>query len=492
MPMPADPSTADSGAASRSGHRIRRSLGASLAALSVLAPLPVMALLFAKSAGATPGVEGATPLLPAAFIASGSTPAHIETWAIDDGCSGGGGASSALVRRWLTVAESNCGPLVNKANRDCQTKRVDYCSVVQYMDTDWIYADALLPLPRKTPSDWWLHAPGSATGARIFGHQEGGGYLLNQSVPAVRDWFSDYVRRYYNADTGLVMDDQSPSLSEELYYSTCGCKTTHEIASDSVLRAAHNAMSAALKHRNGSQFLQVDNTLAPNPFLPQGLNMLDSAAGVDGLIAEGEPEQYGGVMDPYYSTLLDQIAYIQDRTAAFVVPMSHGYANAPTLMQSRRVQEATVLLGFEPDRIVDWADLEVGSTHLSVWPEEGIYPSEPLESMQAPGGNGCLAGTGVVCSTGGHNDLEVAPGIYRREFGSCALYSVAFGPCAAVVNSTAAPVAVRSSWLRQNYGHVVTLVGGDVQSGGRISLKGAAFSANSTVVPAHDALLLSR
>lgn len=478
----------------RSGARIhgRRSARRVLTPLSLLIPLSIIALMFTTNAGAASGLQGASPLLPAAFVANGSTPAHIETWAIDDGCSGGVGANAKLVRQWLTVAESNCGTLVHKANQDCESRRIEYCAVVQYLDTDWVYADSELPLPRNTPSDWWLHAPGGSSASMIFGNQEGGGHLLNQSVAGVRDWFRSYIQHYYNDDTGLVMDDQSPSLSEELYYSTCGCKTTQEIGSNAGLIAAHNAMSSALKHRNGTQFLQVDNTLAPNPFLPQGLNMLDRTAGVDGLIAEGEPEQYGGVMDPYYSTLLDQIAYIENRTAAFVVPMSHGLANAPTQARSRRVQEATMLLGFEAYRIVDWADLESDSTHLSVWPEEGIYPSEPLQSMQAPGGAGCLAGTGVVCSTGGHNDLQVAPGIYRREFGSCALRSVRFGPCAAIVNSTAAPVIVRSGWLRQHYGHTATLVGGDVQSGGHINLSGAAFTPNTTVVPAHDALLLTR
>ena len=90
------------------------------------------------------------------------------------------------------------------------------------------------------------------------------------------------------------------------------------------------------------------------------------------------------------------------------------------------------------------------------------------------------------------NGLEADWLEYRREFGSCAMRSVSFGPCAAVVNSTATPVVVRSAWLRQRYGHVLTLVGGDIQAGGRISLHGANFAANTTVVPAHDALLLTR
>src|SRR3982074_389114 len=42
---------------------------------------------------------------PAAGVAT-----HVDTWALDDGCNGGVGAGAALVRSWLTYAESNCGP----------------------------------------------------------------------------------------------------------------------------------------------------------------------------------------------------------------------------------------------------------------------------------------------------------------------------------------------------------------------------------------------
>ena len=45
-----------------------------------------------------------------------------------------------------------------------------------------------------------------------------------------------------------------------------------------------------------------------------------------------------------------------------------------------------------------------------------------------------LAGNGNVCSTGGHNDIQVAPGVYRREFGTCYDKGVRFGACAAIVS----------------------------------------------------------
>jgi hypothetical protein len=418
------------------------------------------------------------------------TDQHIDTWAFDDGCNGGARASSALIHKWVSFAEQNCGPLASKALKDCHSGGQEYCYVIQYMDTDWVYGQADIPIRNSAPNSWWLHSSTNRS-TRVFGNQEGGGYLMNQTLPAVRAWWRRYVRTYYNHDDGLLMDDQSSSLSEELFYSTCKCHSTYEIRSNTVLRDGHNAMSSELTHTNGAHFLQADNTLAPNPFLPQGLNMLDTSAGVDGLIGEGDPEQYG-VLDPFYSTLLDQLAYVLTKTTGFVVPMSDGKAGARTQTRSRRVQEATVLLAFEPGRMVDWADLEIGNKRLAVWPEEGIYPAgHALQTMTAPGGRGCLHGYGVVCSSGGHNNLEVAPGVYRREFTSCDNQGAAFGACATIINTNAHAVTVQASWLRQRYHHEITLHGGDIQSGGKINLAGAKFAPGASKIPADDAILLA-
>jgi hypothetical protein len=249
-------------------------------------------------------------------------------------------------------------------------------------------------------------------------------------------------------------------------------------------------MSAAMTHSDGRPYLQIDNSLPPNPFLPQGFDLIDRSKGVQGLIREGSPES-NGTLDPYYSTLLDQIAYVANRTDGFVVPLSYGAAGAAYQQQSRRVQEATILVGYSPKHLVDWAALEQGSNNLAVWPEAGIYPTAPVQTMQSPGGNGCLAGAGGVCSTGGHNDVQVAPGVYRREFGACYNQGVRFGPCAAIMNTTASPVTIKSSWLTRSYGHQVTFVGGDAQSGGAVDLAGGAFTPDSTTVGAQDAAFLA-
>lgn len=436
--------------------------------------------------------RGAHRRLHRAHGASGPVAGHTPTWAYDDGCNGGAGAGPTLVRRWLSFAESNCGPSATKASSDCHVDGHVYCKVMQYLDTDWAFGEDHVPMVGAgSSSAWWLHTPSSQAFSTISTSSLGGGYLMNQSSPSVRSFFRSYVRSYYNSDDGLLMDWQSPSLAQELYYSTCGCTSTLEIPSNALLQAAHQKMAAALTHRNGAPFMQVDNSLPVNPYLPQGLGMLNRAIGVDAWVAEGEPMD-DGTLDAYYSTLLDQTAYVTNRTSGFVVLLSLGSPRAAYQGQSRRVQEATVLLGYKPGRVVDWADLEAGSGNLAVWPEEGIYPTAPVQSMAAPAGRGCLAGTGSVCSRGGHNSLEVAPGVYRRVFRACYDRRVRFGACAAIMNTTGAPVVVRAAWLRHvSLRHQITFVGGDVQSGGRIDLKGAPFRAGLTTVGPDDAVLLA-
>lgn len=439
-----------------------------------------LALLVATVAVLTTGVA-----------ARARVPGHMPVWAVDDGCNGGAGTGAGFVRHWLTFAESNCGFGATKALRDCHARRRRYCQVMQYMDTDWEYADSAVRMATAASSNWWLHEPAPNVGVSIHSNFNGGGYLINQLQSATRGYFRSLVRNHFDAYDGLFMDEQSASLGEELYYSSCGCSSTSEIRTDRALQQAHTLMSAALTHRNGRPFLQVDNSLAPNPFLPAGLNMLDRAAGVDAVVGDGLPESFG-TLDPYYSTLLDQIAYVDHRPGAFQVLMSEGAAGAGYQAQARRIQAATMLLGFSGGHLVDWANLELGSRDLAVWPEEGIYPTRPVQTMRRPRGRGCLAGTGAVCARGGHRDLQVAPGVYRRAFRRCYDRGVAFGACAAVVNTSARPVVVRARWVGRGLHHEITLAGGDVQSGGSLDRTSVPFRANVTTVAPGDALLLAR
>jgi hypothetical protein len=426
---------------------------------------------------------------PAATTSSapstGTPPNHVATWAYDDGCNGGTGASAALVQQWVTYAESNCGPAATKASTDCHAAGAAPCTAVAYVDANKIYPDSV-PIAQDSQESWWLHQPGFSDKAhRLSTPDFGGGQLLNQTSPGVRSWYQHFVSTSFNSYDGLMMDDTNAGLGAELWGS--GATKSQEIGTDAALQAAHTQTSQSMTHADGTPFLQIDNGINVNPYLPTPFKMLNDSSAVHGLIAEGVPENNGTLVS-FYSTMLDDMAYVNQTSHDFMVLLSYDPAGS---LQSRRVQAASVLLGYSQGHTVGWSDLEQNSSNLAVWPEAGIVPTDAVQSMGTPGGTGCLAGNGDVCSTGGHNDVQVATGVYRREFKTCYQNGTVFGACAAIVNTTGSAVTIQKSWLTQTYSHRVTMNGGDVQSGGTVSLAGADFTPGSTTIAAKDAALLS-
>jgi hypothetical protein len=59
------------------------------------------------------------------------------------------------------------------------------------------------------------------------------------------------------------------------------------------------------------------------------------------------------------------------------------------------------------------------------------------------------------------------------------------------VNTTGATVTVQGGWLRQAYGHQLTLSGGDVQSSGTVNPSGAGFTPNVSQIAADSATVLT-
>jgi hypothetical protein len=439
-------------------------------------------------------------------------PLHTETWAYDDGCNGGAGAAPALVRGWVTFAETNCAGWTRrrpgKAMRDCHARRLSYCLVMEYLNADVIYRDTMPPgfSPRAAPESWFLHDPAPEQAYRLVAPaaEYGGGWAMNPQSRGYQTWLRGYVNTHFPGVDGLFMDAEQAALP----FSGLSTGSSQEIGSTAHLQAAHAAMAAALRGPDGRPYPQVDNTIPDcgNPYEPglgigPGGNMLRRP--VIGLLAEDCPESYGS-LSPYYPDLLDDIAYITNATRGFTVLLPYGTAGAPYQDQSRRVSEATVLLAYAPGRVVIWPELEQGSARLSIWPEEGIYPTAPLQSMARPSGRGCLvARSGVPCPRGGHNDLQVLAatcpidgghypcGVFRREFGACYDRARSIGGCAAIINDTSQSVTVERSWLTRSYTSIITLRGGDVQSGGTIDPRGGLFVPGLTQIPAGDALLLA-
>ena len=110
-------------------------------------------------------------------------------------------------------------------------RRTAFCDVIQYLDTNWIYQNGSPPWHPFTAA---ARKAGTSTcrgrQPAIVSSGYGGGYLINQTNPAVQSFFQSYVRSHYGAEDGLMMDDQSASLSSQLFYATCGCGSTRRSA----------------------------------------------------------------------------------------------------------------------------------------------------------------------------------------------------------------------------------------------------------------------
>jgi hypothetical protein len=463
------------------------------------------------------------------FGLGSSVPKHTETWAYDSStlntdCNGGYGASSSLVQQWVTYAEVACGippPTFNgspsKAVNDCHLNGKVICKVIEYIDPNIIYPTCSFEWNGNSnfkgwnsvaQESWYLHQPGVAPTSATRLKQPGGcgGYYVNNANPAVQAFYENEVKSLSDFNEngqidGLFVDDNAGSLIGAFGDSTyCQAQSTqdsntcgsYEITTDSQLQQAHEAMAAALQQANGTPYFQVNNGIGDNPYQYNSIDMYNNPSSVMGMAAEESPVGSGSLIANWrYSQLLDDMAYVDHTTNDFIVLLSEDNQGSTTQNNSRMVQAATVLLGYEPTHIVSWSDLEGNTNNLAVWPEEGIYPTNPVQTMGAPSGTGCFAGTGAECPTGGHNDIQVATGVYRREFGQCYNQGTAFGPCAVIVNDSSSSVTVPSSWLTQSYGHQITMVGGDVQSGGTVNLAGASFSPGSTSVASGDAIMLA-
>jgi hypothetical protein len=444
-----------------------------------------------------------------------SVPAHVETWAYVDSCHGVGPGQTTLVRRWVTFAETKCATDHQLAPADCRAGSVSYCRSMSYIDPnlDWSKARFGMVVPVCTHTkadvsgcaneDWFVHAAGYHDRAHRLTWTSplyGSGFLLNGANPSLDRFVVGFADRALSAYDGLMVDDVDASVQEQLYGSGDPVYTSSdELRTDDAVQRAHVTLAGKL----ASSFLEVDNGLSVNPSGLPAFTLLNRPAKVVGLVAESYPEDGAtNTLASWYSTGLDDIAYMENTprlSRDFIVLL--GYNPSGSLV-ARRVEEATVMLGFEPGRIVDWADLDEDKPGLAIWPEEGLYFTEPLQTMRMPTGSDCMNGLGGPCQ-GGHADLQVAggtnaheqtggAGVYRREFRECFLDRAPIGGCAAIINDTDRSVVVSASWLTQHYGHEITFVGGDVQSRGRLNVGGAGFTAGRTVIAPDDAALLSR
>jgi hypothetical protein len=435
------------------------------------------------------GTVGSTPSPDPSSspVATGTTPSHIPTWAYDEYWAQGENATSAQVQAYVTYAEGGKGN--DKAPSDCGAS--SSCSSVFYLNATLVY-DCNSAFIAEASEEWYVHENGYTDSAhRLVGtySQPCNGassyhvYAANFANAGVQAYFENYLRQNADGWNYYFMDDTSGTVVDQFYGPTggmCGgiCYSTEEFPTNAAVVAGHGSFVAGMTHSNGSPMKFFYNGLSyDGATTPNDLDVEQSSGNFVGAACENCVVDNGIPVPGMYGDALNGMAEMDAIAGAQFIVLSNGFAAAGSASQieQRLITIAIAWLGFSPGHTVVWENLEDNTNNLAVWPEEQLYPLQPVESMSTSS-----------------QDISVATGIYRREFAACYQKGTSIGPCAAIINATGSAVTVESSWLKQGYGHVVQLVGGDTLSGGSVSLTTSTFSANSTTVPPSQALLLVR
>jgi hypothetical protein len=428
---------------------------------------------------------------------TGPGPYHIATWANDLYFSEGSLANPAQVSKYVSYAESGLNN--SKALDDCKSFP-GTCKSVYYFDPSDVYFSTTCPyapdaaIIAAASENWFVHQQGYTDSAhRVNGvmHQNCNGTTLqipiwttNDGSASVQAWWNAELQNNADGFDLGFMDDTQSRVVDQYYYRSGGgclpwpslCSTTQEVTDDASVRAGHVSFVNAMTHRNGQPWKFAFNSLNfDGQQVSVSVQLLTATSRFVAGVCEGCAISNGRIEAQNYSRILDTMNAVNATPGAFIL---HSTDRAPngssTEISERLITTGLVWLGYSEGHTIAWPDLEDSSQSLAVWPEDLLYPSDPIQTMGS-----------------GSNDLQVIPGVWRREFRSCYQAGVPLGPCAALVNSTSNGVVVQASWLTQAYGHIVSLTGGDIISGGSASVSSAAFQPGTTAIPASGALLLA-
>jgi len=419
-------------------------------------------------------------------------PYHIGTFAGDSYTGQGAYATAAQVNLLLSYAD-NQGE--TKALADCHSGS-NTCKTDFYMrpyaiedpSTSGCSKQPDASIMAAASESWFVHNTGYSDSAhRVWGKSAAGCTMwsMNPNSAAMQTWWQSYL--WAHADSyDLIFLDMSPmSLQNATWFTSGGgcspwpskCLSTQELPDDTAVVAAHVAFVSSMSHTSGSPMQFLYQQAYPSRTESGDLSALRSTSKLVGVTCEGCIANIAATVVPSnYQTYLNEIAQVTAGGNDFLI-ISHGSSptGSSTQLLQRLVTTGFAWLAYSDGHTFVEPNLERTTNNLAVWPEDLVYPSAPLQTM-----------------TSGASDLQVAPGVWRREFATCFQQSRFFGHCAAVLNSNGSAVTVTSSWLTQSYRHVVSLSGGDVLSGGVASITSSAFTANVTTVPAGGALLLAQ
>jgi hypothetical protein len=395
------------------------------------------------------------------------------------------------VAQLVTYAESGYGN--GKAAADCSA-HPGTCRSVYYFAPNLVYNSVRCPMYPSSEiiaaasESWYIHDAGYTDAAHrvssTYNESCDGATIsvpvwrINDSVAGVQQWWSNELQTYADGYDLYFMDNTHANVVNQYYaclpYPSY-CYTTQEMPDDAAVVAGHASFVNALNHQDGRPMQFVFNSLNfDGKTVSPGVALFAASPRFVGASCESCAVYEGTYYPQNYARILNTMAAV-NTTQGFFVLLSKDSTAAGSSAQiaERLLTTALVWLGYSEGHTVVWPDLEQQTQGLAVWPEDLIYPSAPLETMSS-----------------GAADLQVAPGVYRREFTTCYLAGTSFGHCAAIVNANATSVTVQASWLSQNYGHVIGVAGGDVLSGGSVSVYGQPFVPGSTAIPAYQAIIL--
>lgn len=441
-------------------------------------------------------------------------PYHVETWAgyhyggVDEGVE----SARSTMWKWVTYLDGGW-----PYNRDVCDVRGHPCQTVDYINASnqyfgecgWSAAVVYGGLTQQhtLAESAWLHVkPPLAYATRIFnnhytrcvaGTANTGLFINKKSVSGAGNalaFFNTFLNKRYRQRWPDYLMNDDVDLFNNLWPTRL---SAYEYRSWLDLQNAQAAFLGGEVNKNGKPQNLFFNGCGDNPAAATGVTLVKMRANIVGCITE----------DNVNSSAFrnGRVLYSLDNCARVTLNPNGGiFVNGPNSeggVVARRRATAFNMLCYVPGREVFWEEEEWGSKYVNVFPEEGIYPTLPIQSMRMPAhcpdeelsstgpGND---GAGIdPCKAHGHNDLLISgtKTVERREFAKCYNRGKHIGRCAVILNADAWPVSVRSNWLTQRYAHTMDMNGGTIDAAGTVTLTKPITPAGTSIA-GYDALFL--
>ncbi|MGZ3550046.1 MAG: hypothetical protein ACXWNZ_17255, partial [Vulcanimicrobiaceae bacterium] len=440
-------------------------------------------------------------------------PYHVETWVgYHYGNNEGNSSPASTLRRWSTYVDGDSPYSYQVCNVTGHP-----CNSVVYVNTSNVYfgtcgwSDGVvnggLTQQNTLSESAWLHAsPAQTYSNRLFNKysehctdaSENTGLWINKkSIGGPGNalaWFNAYFQHNWgNAVPDYYMNDDTNIINA--FAGHFGSASEYRSWVD--LQNAQAAWLARETNKYGAAQKLFFNGCNTNPYVATAVTLVKMRPNIVGCVTEGNVSSV--------SMRNGRVIYSLDNCARVSLASNGGiFVNGPDEdggIQARRQATAFNWLCYVRGRVVEWEEEEWGGQYANVFPEEGIYISQPIQSMQMPSGcpdaniprdgPGNNGTNGNPCAVHGHNDLLVARtnNVYRREFVRCYDRGVAVGRCAVIWNMSDTLVRVGPDWLTQRYAHTMTMSGGTIDGRGTVNLTTPITPAGTAIAP-YDALFL--